>query len=132
MGLEGLKMIFWESTKIGFVSYPPALTKLYNFTPFKDGLRLLMALLTLFALLYLVRFLWKNRKNIFLQTEPPDEPVMILSCITTLIIPYIGIHSFFFILTRYALPLAPLYLLVIAFSLNGALPKQGDGKALDQ
>lgn len=98
-GIEGTKMIFWESTKIGFVNYPKPLEALFNYQPFKDGIRFIMSLLTFLALLYLFR-----------SKKPP-----ILSFMLIIIIIYVAAYSFFFILTRYALPIAPLYLIIITY-----------------
>lgn len=117
-GLEGLKMIFWESTKIGFVDYPCWLTTLFNFTLFKDGIRFAMSLLTLAALLYLLKFVWSNRRYISADKKQPDEQTILLSCVFVLITSYIILHSFFFILTRYILPITPLYLITITFFLQ--------------
>jgi len=105
MGVESLKMLFWESTQIGFVTYPQGLTQLFAFIPFKNGLRLLIFCLTAFSLLF---SLLKIK-----QTSSPVLPFALL-----LIIAYIGIHSFFFTLTRYSLPIAPLFLILIAYNFN--------------
>ncbi|HQP10743.1 MAG TPA: hypothetical protein PKV41_05100, partial [Candidatus Omnitrophota bacterium] len=115
-GMEGLKMIFWESTQIGFVDYPDWLTTVFSFTPFKNSLRLIISLLTLSALFYCARFLWAHRKSAFPTENAPEQSVRILFCSLALIVIYISLHSFFFILTRYALPIAPLYLILITFS----------------
>ena len=40
--VESCKMLFWESTRIGFVIYPRWLMHLYDFSLFKNGLRLLV------------------------------------------------------------------------------------------
>lgn len=112
--LEGIKMFFWESTQIGFVKYPEWLTKLYNFTPFKDGLRLLMSFFSIGSFIYALHFVWKDKLNAQNAT---------LTLIISLTIFYITLYSFFFILTRYSLPIAPLYLILIAFTLNQILSK---------
>jgi hypothetical protein len=114
MGLEGMKLVFWESTKIGFVAYPPLLMKLFYFTPFKDGLRLSVALLTLGALFYATRHAQRD----------DGYPGMLVMFILILIVPYIITHAFFFVLTRYVLPIAPLYLILIAFGAEGVLSRK--------
>jgi len=118
MGVENLKMFFWESTQIGYVSYPSVLTKLFIFTPFKNGLRLLMSLLTFWALYCLVRFNWLKKGRLFLLEKHLDETTSLLFWMCNLIFLYMGAHTFFTIITRYALPIAPLYLILIAFSFN--------------
>jgi len=114
-GIEGMKMIFWESTKIGFVDYPAPLAALFNFSLFKDGIRLTMSILTFLALLYLLKFVWSDLKR---APPGPDESTTLLFCMLALIFAYVTIHSFFFVLTRYALPIAPLYLIIITFVLE--------------
>ncbi len=102
MTIEGLKMFFWESTQIGFVEYPPWLTRIYNTQVFKNALRLVVAMITLPAVLWL-----------WLRLRRPDVSPLLLS-IGLLTILTIFFYSFFFILTRYALPIAPLYWISIA------------------
>jgi len=118
MGVEGLKMFFWESTKIGFVEYPKGLTALFDFALFKDGIRLIMSLLSFISFLYLTKFIWSKQ----ILTE---EQKMLLFCIFALITCFIAIHSFFFVLTRYILPIAPLYLIAITFSIQNIAAKKG-------
>jgi len=111
--IEGLKMFFWESTQIGFVSYPHWLQKIYDTRIFNNGLRFLVSLISLAA----VVVVW------FQSLRPPSSPIGFL--IGLLIFLYISFFSFFFILTRYALPIAPLYLICIGIWLNQKLaPKK--------
>ena len=110
MAIEGTKMFFWESTKIGFVEYPPWLTNIYQFKSFNNILRLMMAALSLLS----VFFVWIQIKR---RACSP-----IIFCAGLLILLYIFFYSFFFILTRYALPIAPLYLVSIGYSINGWFP----------
>jgi len=107
MDFEMGKMIFWESTKIGFVDYPPLLTKLFGMTIFKNGLRLLLFLLTFVALLGQLASALRNQDLI-------QENRGLLMFILILIFSYLGVHSLFFTLTRYSLPIAPLFLILIA------------------
>jgi len=113
--LQGLKLFFWEWTKLGYATYPDWLEKLYNSPLFENGLSYTMNLLSFLALLYLTRFLWRQRKKIFAGEVPHEEPLHYLLSIFVLIIAFIFAYSFFFIIIRYALTLAPLYLTVIAF-----------------
>jgi len=116
MGIESLKMFFWESTKIGFVNYPPWLTKIYDFSIFKDSLRLVLSILSFFSLNFSIILLWRKRK--LLTTNFEVETFYILLSAIIVIIPYIGIHAIFYILTRYALVISPLFLILIAFMLQ--------------
>lgn len=104
--IEGLKMFFWESTKVGFVVYPPWLQKIYNIKIFDNGLRFFVSMMTMIAVLSLWVEAFKARSS----------PVV--SLIGMLAFLYILFFSFFFILTRYALPIAPLYLIAIGLWLN--------------
>ena len=111
-------LTFVNFAKIGFVDYPAPLAALFNLPLFKDGIRFMMSLLTFLALLYLVRFIWSSLKYASSDNKKPDEPTILLFCMLALIIAYTTLHSFFFVITRYILPIAPLYLIIITFSLE--------------
>jgi hypothetical protein len=110
--MEGLKIFFWESTQIGFVSYPAGLTKLFCWPPIKNGLRLLMAILTFLAFVYLVTFLLRERKNIF---KPQQNIKVMLFLIAIFIFIFTSAHALCNIIIRYAFPIVPLYLIISAF-----------------
>ncbi len=104
--VEGLKMFFWESTQIGFVDYPHWLKRIYDIKILNNGLRFLASLVSLMAVV-----------SIWLQAFAPQRnPLGFL--IGLLVFLYILFFSFFFILTRYALPIAPLYLISIGIWIN--------------
>lgn len=103
--VEGSKMFFWESTQIGFVQYPAWLQKIYDKRLFNNALRLILSLLSMAAWIVL----WSRSLSI-----AKENPAIFLTL--SLITIYIGAYSFFFILTRYALPIAPLYLICIAYT----------------
>lgn len=109
--IELLKFAFWESTKIGFVRYPPSLEKLFDNKIFKDGLRLGMSLLTMLGMLYTLVYLSRSKK------DAADQKIM-LALIVFIVVIYSGSYSLFSILTRYILPIVPLYLILIAFSFH--------------
>jgi len=115
MILEGLKMFFWESTNIGFVAYPDRLASLYDSVVLNWGLSFGMALLTAAAVVFAFRYTWRKRREIVGTAQNPEEPAVILFCAVLLIAPFIGLHSFFLVLKRYVLILAPLYLTLIVF-----------------
>ncbi len=112
--IEGLKMFFWESTQIGYVAYPLGLTKIFAWTPFKNGLRLGMSLLALFALAYLMALLWRKRRNILKK----ENLLLFLYLCLLFIFSFIGSYSLFFIVARHCLPIVPLYLIIIAYVLQ--------------
>lgn len=105
-GLEGLRMFFWESTQIGFVTYPRWLKKIYDIRLLNNTLRFLVALLSLVS----VFWLWITA----LQKITPA----IMRWVALLIFTFIFTFSFVSILTRYALPIAPLFLISIAYFIN--------------
>lgn len=114
--VEGLKMLFWESTKIGFVQYPEWLSRIFNWGIFKDGLRLLLFIMTTFSLIYSTCHLVKNYKT---ATEPSEiRKNQILFFILLFIMLFIMCHTIFYVLTRYALTIAPLYLILMGFTLD--------------
>ena len=114
VAMEGLRMFFWESTQVGFVEYPFVLRKLFDWRPFKDGLRLVIALLTLLAFAYLGAVIWRGRKNI-LKTE---GPLLFLYFCLLFIFSFIGAYLIFGIIVRYLFPIVPLYLIIIAYTLQ--------------
>ncbi|MDO8662392.1 MAG: hypothetical protein Q7K98_04135 [Candidatus Omnitrophota bacterium] len=117
---DGLKMFFWESTQIGFVSYSAGLTKLFCWAPIKNGLRLLMAILTFVAFIYLISFLLRERKNFFV----PHEKIKIILFLSLLLIfLFSSAQALFIIVGRYALPVVPLYLIILAFFIQKIVTK---------
>lgn len=110
--LEGLKIFFWESTQMGFVSYPPGLTKLFSWWPLKNGLRLSMSILTFASIIYLTVFLWRGRKNVFL---PQGYTGTLPFFSVLLIFLFGGVSALCYILPRYTLPIAPLHIIIAAF-----------------
>ena len=107
--VEGLKMFFWESTQIGFVQYPPWLERIYAVKMVNNGLRFLMSLLSLIAV-----------ANLFFHINDNNRSHLNL-ILGLMIFLYILFFSFFFILTRYALPIAPLFLIAIGLWLDQKL-----------
>ena len=115
MPIDGLKMFFWESTRMGFVTYPKWLGNLFTFTPFKNGIRLIVSLLTLFATCYLFFFVIKNWSDVFTHKHK-DRPTHIYLFILLISCSHVGLYSLFDTIPRFALPVAPLFLLTIAFA----------------
>ena len=101
-GVEGFKMFFWESTSMGFVAYPDWLSEIYDSKIFNRALTWSVGIVTIIAFFYAFAFL-----------NPTTAGIIIFLLI------YNAAHSFFLVLPRYALPVAPLYIILIAFMLNG-------------
>lgn len=112
--LEGTKLFFWEFTSMAYVVYPTWMVNLFYFTPLHLGLNGLMALLSFASFLYIFRFCWIQKKDIFCIDKKTDTRTIISTSIFLLITGYIAAHCFFFVLPRYVFPIVPLYLISIA------------------
>ncbi|MCK5580650.1 MAG: hypothetical protein KAJ18_05185 [Candidatus Omnitrophica bacterium] len=117
----GLKMLFWESTKTGFVIYPLWLDKIFSFTPFAIGLKFTMPILVLAGLLYGVYFIWINRKEMFCRQGPEVSHAILSGNILLLIFTFNLLHACFLVLPRFIFPVAPLYLILISFAFDRVL-----------
>lgn len=131
MFIESFKMLFWESTLVGFVSYPPWLQGVFEFTPFKNTLRLFVFLITSFSTVYVLRYTIKRRDQLFRYESPQNIETHILFFSLILIMSYTGLYALFMITTRAALPIASLFLVMIAFTAQKIMSrKKLDGNAL--
>ncbi|MDZ4241994.1 MAG: hypothetical protein U1D99_04115, partial [Candidatus Omnitrophota bacterium] len=117
--LEAAKMLFWETTKLGFVTYPVWLEKLFDTVWLKNGLRLLMGILTLAAIVFAAVRLWTGRR----KQEPGGENELIYP-VLLMVLFFAAFHAPFFVLTRYILPLAPLYLVLIAVLIDSCFNRR--------
>jgi len=106
--------MFWESTQIGFVDYPDWLHKVFVTTWFKNMLRLFTSIITICSFLYMIFSTYRKRLSLFDFSEAAIE---VQNCFFILLITFgfISIYSLCYVLTRYALPIAPLYLLAIGY-----------------
>jgi hypothetical protein len=120
--LEGFKMLFWESTRIGFVVYPTWLEGIFSATFFKNTLRITIFCLTFFALLWTTRDVWRDKDKLYVES-PQSLICRLLFSMLIVIYANIVLHAPFIIETRYALPIAPLYLITIAYTANQILKK---------
>ena len=111
--VEILKMFSWEGTNIGSLSYPKWLERIYKFYPFSLSIGLFVLLSSLISFFACFQFLFKNKERL---TERSD--CLWLIAIFSLMAPYILLHAFFLVLKRYAVPIAPLYLIMIGFTLS--------------
>jgi len=111
VGLEGFKIFFWESTRLAFVTYPGWLEKLFDAGIFKNGLRLLAGIFSFTASVFVLITLWRDRQKL-------DEKYFLLFLMAGITFFYTGAYSIFWLSTRYALPLAPLFLVMIAYALS--------------
>ena len=123
MGMEFPRMFFWESTQIGFVEYPKWLYKIYTAEVFRGGLRLIVSLMTIFSLIFVLLHTFRHRVRLF-DLTPAGYEIQICFFVLLTIFAYAGLYSFFSIVTRYALPLGPLYLLCIAYTFSKIFSRQ--------
>ncbi len=121
--LEAGKMLFWESTRVGYVSYPPRLNTLFAHSGFNSVLRLLTALGTMISLLFSGVILWKRRQELKNPEGQNYSQNVLLLIILLMIVVYIGSFSFFFTLIRYAFALVPLFLCLMAFTAQSFFEK---------
>lgn len=115
--IEGMKMLVWESVAMAYVLLSNSLLKIYNYIPLQLVVFFSMPLAISASLIQTCCFValrWKKYKA-SLNNNPE---ILILLIILILLSLYISFYSFFFILARYAFPLASLYVILIAFSLN--------------
>lgn len=111
MAIESLRMLFWESSQIGLVEYPQWLSSIFNSSIFSNGIRAILSLLTIFAVCFVVFFLFNVKKHGIAM----EGRRLVLSFVILMILSYTGLYALFSIITRYALVMAPLYLLCVAF-----------------
>ncbi len=107
-----LRMPFWESTQLSYVTYPDWLARLYAARPVRYGVRLALGLLTFGSLaVATVRVTRRLRRPV--GGEPPSAAA---ARATVILVAgaFMALHLPFSTLTRYALPVAPLFLLLIA------------------
>jgi len=110
MSLDWLRLFFWESTHIGFVAYPDWLDAIFDHAVFANGLRLVVGLISLASFIFCLIFLARNYK----QYDQPLNTLIFFS--VYVIFWHFILYSFFFTLPRFALPVAPLFLLIVAMS----------------
>lgn len=116
--IESLRMFFWESTRIGFVKYPEWLGNIYSFKLFKDGLRFTVSVITLWAFGCFCVHAAANLKTTFSFNAQKGNGLALNFFILWGTVVFVLGYSVVTVLTRYALPLVPLYLIMIAFVLN--------------
>jgi len=104
--IEGLKIFFWETPNIGFVVYPQPVARIYQAPAIRIGLIYLLAIMSFGS--FVAGF------RVIRQLRGTDADL--LFCILVLISGWILLQAPFFILPRYALPVASLFLVLIALA----------------
>jgi hypothetical protein len=113
--IESFKMFFWESLAMAYVLLSNQLLNIYNLMPLKIIFFVIPPLLSCAGFLYSCFFLIKYHRTI------EQKAFNLLTLIVAFIFLYNAFYSFFFINARYAFPIIPLYLILIAFSAQSLL-----------
>lgn len=101
---DWVHMFFWETTRAGFVAYPDWMDKLFDNPPFQKGLRFLVGVLSAFAVFFAAVRAFSRK---YLQ-----QPEVVLA--VYLVILHVSFYSLFATVARFALPIAPLFIFIIA------------------
>jgi len=120
--LEVNKMFFWESTQIGYVKYPDWLRNLYANKLLRYPLRLVISILSLISVLFLFIDLLRKRVHLFEMNEQYG-PLRLAFSSLFIIISISAVYGSCYIIPRYALPIASLYLIAIACLFNSVFKK---------
>ncbi len=110
--INASRFFFWEFFSPSFVAIPGWVKKVYRFAP------LYYFLLFSVPLASLASFFFAVKKTFFCSDHGCRKRQTFLAVLTCTIIAFIAEHSFSFTSERYALELAPLFLVLIAFFLD--------------
>ena len=129
MVYEAARMPFWESTQAGFVIYPSGLERFFSWGLFKDGLRLFVSCLTILSLISMI-CRTPRYYCALLGVKGEQHEQQICFFVVFIVLVYTSFFTFTFVLTRYAFPIVPLYLVMIACYLNRLLnSKRPEGQS---
>lgn len=119
--VEALKMPFWESTKIGFVSYPRFMSRLYDNLLMRFGLRLLFGLITMASFIFVTFSLLRMKFRYFSASGDQRCNMIVLFFAWLMIAVYTMLYSTCFVITRYALPIVSLYIVCISVTIDAVI-----------
>lgn len=122
--LESFRMFFWETTQLGYVQYPSWMDSLFGNPIIKYGVRLASGVLSFIAMVFCTGFLVRNRRDFQSSSDERAFRLNMTLVILSFCTAFMLLYGFFSILTRYTLPIAPLYLLLIAASIDGLLDRK--------
>jgi len=115
--VEALKMPFWESTQIAYVTYPEFLTKVYDNPLIRFGLRFFFGLVSAFSFIFVTFKLWRKRGECFMAKEGQRD-TSLLFFVWLMITAYTLSYSSCYVVTRYALPIVSMFVICICFTVN--------------
>ncbi|MBL8013338.1 MAG: hypothetical protein JNN05_05770 [Candidatus Omnitrophica bacterium] len=123
-GVESAKILFWESPpKVYYAVTLDFFENIYNSPWLRFPLRFAMAFICIWAMGSSAIRVWKKRKRIFDTHQISDDHSTAL--LTLLAIAAFGLfHSFFLILPRYSLVVAPLFLALVAWQFDSRKTKK--------
>ncbi len=113
-GFDWVHMFFWESTRIGFVAYPDWLDKIFDNAVFAKFLRFVVGLISLFSTVLCCFYLWRHKKIFWQADQRQSIFLSTLFFLIYLIVCHVSFYSLFATVARFALPIAPLFVLVVA------------------
>lgn len=113
--MEAVKIFFWESHGIYCIVYPEIISNIQNQPWVRYPLRFAVALSSSAAFIYAVFHVFRRRTFILDPRTMSDERSAIELYLVLLIVLYTFFYSIFFITARYALPMAPLFLILTAW-----------------
>lgn len=121
-GIHSFRIFYWEYF-YGFAAYPDWMDRFFV----NPWVRLIVscgsALLAFLACLFLVGWVWQRRKVVLDASQAPDMQIITATLLLLMLAGFGILSSLFWILDRYILPVASLYILAIAFLLDQTLRK---------
>ncbi len=115
-GFDWIHMFFWESTRIGFVAYPDWLDRILDNVIFAKSLRFIVGFLSLGATILSGFYFWRYKDRLWHLEKQQNSFLVALFFLIYLIFCHVTLYSLFATVPRFALPIAPLFVLVIAFT----------------
>lgn len=120
--MEGLKILFWEGTQTSYLTYPAVIEHFYQNRGVQYALRFVAAALSLAAIIYGWIMTWKLRRH-WWDLNDRDSSACSVFWIMTVVTLYMLMMSRFYLIPRYALPIAPLFIVLIAWGIDSAVRK---------
>ncbi len=118
MLVDSMNMFTWEPIRIGFAVYPDWLENILDNTLFRYSRRLLITWLSIGAFLTITLFMLKRIPTLLTSESSNTLRYTILLFTWLIVFSHVSIHALFMTIARFALPLGPLYLILIGASLH--------------
>ncbi len=131
ISLDWVHMFFWESTRIGFVVYPDWLDGVFDNLFFAKSLRFFVGAISLFAIIFAGIYLLRHKVCLWQEESPQDNFPTGLLFSVYLIICHVTLYALFATVARFALPIAPVFILVIACVMQILIDRKRKTKQAD-